>query len=370
MDFSPSRLRTARSRRGAKVKDLVEKTDLTRQTLAAFASGKKAPSREAVVTIANALEWPVEFFYGPDVDEARHESTSFRSLSTMSVGQRDTVLAAATLAFIVNDALEAKFNLPPSSVPDLDESDPEVAAASLRAMWGLGEAPISNVVHLLEAKGVRVFSLPVHANEVQAFATWHAATPFVFLNTWKTAEGCRFDAAHELGHLVLHRHGEPHGKEVEHQANKFASAFLMPRATVLATTPRFATTRDFFTVKHRWGTSVASVVRRLRDLQMLSDGEYQAACIAISSRGWRTSEPEPMKTRETSLVLRKIFDLMREDGIGVGDFARALSVKQEDVDLLLRHLVMRVAQTSDDAPPSSAPQVPVELRGLRLVHSR
>jgi hypothetical protein len=65
---------------------------------------------------------------------------------------------------------------------------------------------------LLEARGIRVFSLTEPCFELNAFSHWVAVTPFVFLNTMKTAESSRFDAAHELGHLVLHRHGAPQGR--------------------------------------------------------------------------------------------------------------------------------------------------------------
>src|SRR5438094_162699 len=83
-------------------------------------------------------------------------------------------------------------------------------------------------------------ALAIDAKEVDAFSMWHGETPFVFLNTKKSCERSRFDAAHELGHLVLHRHGVPQGQQAEAEANAFASAFLMPRASVLAMAPRFA----------------------------------------------------------------------------------------------------------------------------------
>lgn len=100
---------------------------------------------------------------------------------------------------------------------------------------GLGEAPIANMVHLLETKGVRVFSLVEDCHELDAFSTWLDGTPFVFLNTRKSAERSRMDAAHELGHLVLHRVGRPQGKEAEEEATRFGAAFLMPRASPTAT---------------------------------------------------------------------------------------------------------------------------------------
>src|SRR4029077_3081434 len=119
-------------------------------------------------------------------------------------------------------------------------------------------------------KGVRVFSLSLDAAEVDAFSMWRQRTPFVFLNTKKSAEHSRFDAAHELGHLVLHRHGSPQGREAEREANAFASAFLMPRATVLANMPRLATVDRLIKLKKYWAVSVAALAYRLHAVGVLS----------------------------------------------------------------------------------------------------
>ena len=98
-----------------------------------------------------------------------------------------------------------------------------------------------NLVHLLEAKGIRVFSLAgERGKQVDAYSLWCDRTPFVFLNTMKTPEHGRMDAAHELGHLVLHRHGGTHrrGRDVEMDAHQFGAAFLMPAASVRSVVPR------------------------------------------------------------------------------------------------------------------------------------
>ena len=85
--------------------------------------------------------------------------------------------------------------------------DPETAAEVVRAEWNLGEQPIPNLVPLLEVHRVRVFSLTQECREVDAFSLW-LRQPFVFLNTQKSAEHSRFDAALELSHLVMHGHHE------------------------------------------------------------------------------------------------------------------------------------------------------------------
>jgi Zn-dependent peptidase ImmA (M78 family) len=54
------------------------------------------------------------------------------------------------------------------------------------------------------------------------------------LNTFKSAERSRFDAAHELAHLVLHIHGMTSGgRDIEREADMFASAFLINRGDLI-----------------------------------------------------------------------------------------------------------------------------------------
>ena len=157
----------------------------------------------------------------------------------MSAKDRDAALAAGTLSFLVSDWVEQRFDLPEPDLEDLAGEEPEVAARSLREHWALGERPIKNMVHLLEAKGIRVFSLAENTRTVDAFSLWRDTRPYVFLNMLKTPEHSRHDAAHELGHLVLHRHGGPRGRRAEDEANQFAASFLMPAADVLAEFPVF-----------------------------------------------------------------------------------------------------------------------------------
>jgi Zn-dependent peptidase ImmA (M78 family) len=210
---------------------------------------------------------------------------------------------------------------------------------ALRHHWGIGELPISNMIHLLEAKGVRIFSLAIDAHEVDAFSMWKAATPFVFLNNNKSSEHSRYDAAHELGHLVLHRHGGPRGREAEQEANAFASAFLMPRASVIAHAPRFPTVATLVKLKRIWTTSVAALNYRLHAVGMLSDWQYRVLCIQISRNGYRTKEPNEAP-REISQVLPKIFSALHQDGVSRPGVARALCIPQSELECLMFGLAM------------------------------
>ena len=306
--FNPHRLVLARKRRRLTAKALAEKIHVSPVTISRLEKGSNGPDPETVLALSRSLKFPVDFFYGDDIDPLTTDSASFRSLSSMSAKERDAALAAGSLAFLVSDWVRDRFNLPAADLLDLGhESDPSNAAVSIRQYWGLGEKPIQNMLKLLEAKGVRVFSLAEDTKNVDAFSLWRDETPYIFLNTYKSSEHSRFDAAHELGHLVLHRHGSPSGREAEIEANAFASSLLMPSADVFSRVGRISSVDQLITAKARWGVSVAALAYRLHKLGLLSEWQYRTFCIQISKRGFRTDEPNGLP-RETSVIWKKVLN--------------------------------------------------------------
>ena len=336
---NPTRLTLARKRRGYKKTKLAELSRVDLRSITAFEAGEYAPSDQTMARIAAVLDFPVPFFYGEDLDEPSLDSGSFRSMSKMTAPQRDMALSQAALGLHFMGWIEDRFELPETNLPDLSrEPNPEAAAESLRRAWALGSLSIRNMIHLLEAKGVRVLSLAVDAREVDAFSMWKGARPFVFLNTYKSTEHSRFDAAHELGHLVLHKHGPPQGREAEKHANGFASAFLMPRGSVLASAPRLLTFSSLVQLKKVWTTSVSALSYRLHELSVISDWQYRGLCIEISKRGGNLESEEAPK--ETSLILPKVLAALYADGISRTQIARALSLPPSELEQLLFGLAM------------------------------
>ena len=165
--------------------------------------------------------------------------------------------------------VEERFGLPEPELIDLSyESEPEVAAAHIRQYWSLGQQPIADLLALLETKGIRLFSLTENTAAVNAFSFWRGGKPYMFLNNFKSAESSRFDTAHALAHLVMHKHGDPKkGRNVEREANAFASAFLMPAEDVKARMPRRITTDVVIRAKARWRVSAMAMAYRLHQLE-------------------------------------------------------------------------------------------------------
>lgn len=351
---NPTRLRLARKRRGLTQTAFAKKIGVIRRAVVAYEAGAYAPTPDVLGRIADTLVFPLEFFFGDDLDLPTLDTGSFRSMSKMTAAQRDMALGQAAIALHFNQWLETRFHLPRADLLDLSrEPNPEAAAESLRQAWGLGALSIRNMIHLLESKGVRVFSLAVDAREVDAFSMWKGATPFVFLNTHKSSEHSRFDAAHELAHLVLHKHGPPQGKEAEKEANAFASAFLMPRGSVLIYKPKFPTYPAIIRLKRVWATSVSAVSYRLHELGLISDWQYRGLCIEIAKRG-RHVEPEEA-SRETSQILQKALRLLYEEGLTRAKIAQVLCIRTSELEQLLFGLAMTGIEGGRTQPVHGSP---------------
>lgn len=336
--FNVSRLAFARKRRQLTKKELAEIAGISHVTLTRIDKGITTnPDDETIASIAAALQYPVDFFFHEDIEELNKKEVSFRSLKAMTAKQSEAALASGALGQIFNDWVSSKFNLPEPDVPELRNEDPASAAASIRRHWGIGFRPIKNLIKLLEAKGIRVFTLS-EGKTVDAFSFWRDGTPYIFLNTLKSAERSRFDAAHELGHLLMHVHGYPEGREVEKEADLFASHFLIPREDLISNIHSINSLSQLKEYKARWGVSVTALARTAKDANLLSEWHYRELCRQMSAAGYRTTEPNSMP-RESSTLWRKVLEELWKEKFTKEKIAKHLDLPLDEVNSLLQGIL-------------------------------
>jgi len=336
--FNPQRFSLARRRRGLKKTELAEAVGVDPKSIMNYEAGQE-PGTETMRRLCAVLKFPEMFFFGDDIEEIDTSTVSFRSMARMTAAQQAEACGQGSMCIYLNDWFSKRFAMPGAAIPDVRHATPEAAAAIVRTEWGLGVQPISNMIHLLESKGVRIYSLSVKAREVDAFSMWKGGTPFVMLNVQKSSEHSRFDAAHELAHLVLHRDGSPVGKEAESEANQFASAFLMPEADLRAYARPNPGITALIQWKKRWRVSLAALNYRMHQLGMTTDHHYRSLCIQISRMGGRTREIEGLP-REQSLLLDKMLRMLASDNVTRAQIARDLSVTTAELDEMMFGLTM------------------------------
>ncbi|MGH6826434.1 helix-turn-helix domain-containing protein [Methyloceanibacter sp.] len=354
LKFNPKRLSLARQRRRLTGKGLALAASISAVTISRLENDDNEPDEATVAKLALSLRYPVSFFYADDPEELDTTAVSFRSLTKMSAKERDAAIAAGRLGLEVSDWLERQFNLPASDLIDLSyETNPEAAAKALRGYWGLGERPIPNMLGLLEVKGVRVFSLSEATRTVDAFSFWRDDRPFVFLNNFKTAEHSIYDSAHELAHLVMHRHaGSQTSRAAEREANGFASAFLMPANDVRSRMPRFITVDLIIKAKSRWRVSAMAMAYRLHSLELMTDWQYKSACIELGRRGFRAGEPGGIE-RETSAIWRKVLAQLWNERTTKHEIAATVNLPPDELEGLIWGLAGPMVRPDRAGKPTS-----------------
>lgn len=333
--FNNNRLKLARIRRSYTKKELAEKLNLSIQTLSEWETGKTVPKFDNIIDVAKILNFPVEFFEkNEQISILNPQKVTFRALTKMKAGDRDKALACGSLAIYLNSWFESKFNLPQCNIPLYEDCSPEEAAQKLKSYWNISENYIDNTIYLLERNGVRVYSLSENCNDFDAFSTWDNNTPFVFLNTMKSSERSRFDAMHELGHLVLHKNCFIRDKKIEEEANSFASEMLMPKSSVMEYRTVSPTIENLVLEKQIWNVSLKALIYRLNKLDIITDWTYRLLMVELNKRGYNIKEPLSIK-RESSIILRKIFDILKEDNITIHDIAQDLRLSTYEVNSMI-----------------------------------
>jgi Zn-dependent peptidase ImmA (M78 family) len=361
--FNPSRLGVARKRQKLNKKKLADLIGVDLRTTVRWEQCQTEPTPENLDALVRELHFPKSFFFGEDIDEPISEYASFRSQTSMTAAERDAALAAGQIGFLISDWIAERFDLPKTNFPDLHLFEPQEAAQMLRQEWGLGQKPISNMIQLLESKGVRVFSLAENTAHVDAYSLWRKGVPYVFLNTFKSAENGRFGAAHELAHLVLHQEGGVTGRLAEEQANHFASAFLMPKGDVVSALPYVHNLNQLITGKKRWRVSVAALNYRVHELNLLTDWKYRGFCIEIMKKGYNKNEPDEIE-REKSVVWEKVLRTLWAEKTTPSDIANQLHIPEKELSDLLCGIFNTpiVANSIELKPLSVVPDLPDQLQ--------
>ena len=349
--FNPDRVELVRLRLGLTKIGFAKALEIDRSTLHRLIAGTCDFSENVVENLVRISGYPHAFFEKDTIDYPDANSVSFRSLRSLTAASRNAALAAGALAFELDDWINERYELPGHSLPPLDSHEPTDAALAIRTHWGIGERPISNMINMLESHGVRVFSLSEGTRHLDAYSFWRNERPYIFLNTIKTPERSRFDAAHELGHLVLHLHGGPTYRSAEEEANSFASTFLMPPADLRAHVPVVRSMNDLIEGKKRWRVSAAALAYTLHKQGYISEWHYRGYCIELSKIG-RAHEPNGIEP-ETSQIWQKILTDLWQEGISLSHIASELTIPEAEISDLLFGMT---------APPVSGQRMHPDLR--------
>lgn len=351
--FIGRRLTEARQARGVSAVDLSGMIKISPQSLSKYENGHQMPQHEAVEGIAASLGFPKAYFFRA-FGLADERPVFWRSKLSAQVSDLDRASVRLVWMKEIVDYLGGYFDFPKLNLLDLSvPSDPlkidnsfiENAAMQVREHWSVPHGPLPDVLEKIEGNGILVSRIHVFAEKVDAFSQWsdRFKIPFIILSRDKaSASRQRFDALHELAHILLHQNVDSRHlgntstyKILEKQADTFASYMLLPEQDFMD--ELYAPTLDgMLSLKERWGVSVAAMIMRCKSLDILDDYSSKKMWMNYTRRGWRKGEPFDGKMeKETPYLIRRSFELLLSEGVqSVNDIISTLPFPLEDMEEL------------------------------------
>lgn len=332
--FNGERLKTARVYRGLTIAELAEEANVTKQAISQFENGRGSPSLETLMGLIKALQFPREYFYEEDKERVKIGNTYFRALLTTNKKDRLSQVEKTKILARVYHFLNKYVEFPKLNIPILphEANYIEEVALEVRRQWDIGLEPISNMVRLLEKNGFVITSFLTDGEQIDAFSQRQeingAEYYFIVLGDDKNSATRRqFDAAHELGHVMLHdwsldldQVSREEFRHMESEANHFAAALLLPKETYINDLV-YPNRLDYYVeLKKKWKVSISAMVVRAHQLGVINYNQYQYLMRQISKRGWRTREPlDDIIQVSKPTVLKKAIEILITNEVFSGD---------------------------------------------------
>jgi Zn-dependent peptidase ImmA (M78 family)/DNA-binding XRE family transcriptional regulator len=328
--FQSNRLRQILAARRLTQVQLASMVGVSPATISKWRAGTQAPERDALDRLASVVNVTPEWFTRSPAEKV--STPFFRSNASAHVAARAMLearlewtqdLAAALMEFVDYPDV----SLPTRSYVDPEEitaEDIEQAACECRDMWRLGRSMIQDLALAVEGAGVILVREETGVAQIEGLSAWseRLGRPIILLSADKdNGYRSRFDLAHELGHLVLHRYikrptERDRHKLLEQQAHRFAGAFLLPAETFSTEVRTPVTLDDLLLLKRRWGVSAAAIIMRLRALELLDEDDALILFKRRSARWGAKSEPgDGNRAPERPRLLRRTIDLLVDEKI-------------------------------------------------------
>lgn len=349
-DLQPARLEQAIDARGLTKGQLASLVGVAAPTVSKWCKGDQSPEAETFDRLASVLNVQPEWLTRaplPTVSKPLFRSNASALKSARSKLEARTEWTQE-VAYLLEDFVDYPVvNLPVREFLDpeqISSADIETAAEECRSLWQLGRGPIQNLALAAESAGILIVREETEISAIEGLSSWSTllGRPIVVLSADKAnAFRSRFDLAHEIGHLILHKH-IPRAEQLdrynqmEKQAHRFAAALLLP-AEPFAGEVRVPPSLDnLLILKQRWGASVAAMMMRCHALGLLSDDEKLSLFKRRSARWGSKAEPGDDKwVPESPRLLRRTVELLVGEGIVPAEgIPRHLGIGPRDVEKL------------------------------------
>lgn len=286
----------ARESRGISQTELAKLSGFSQGKISKIETGLLALSELDVTTIANVLEYPVRFFqrneriYGIGLSEYYHrkrQSVPQKALNKVYAKLELRRMEITTLLKSVEFGEHQFFYMDPVQY----DGDVEAIAQAVRAAWRVPKGPISNLVEIIEESGAIIVPFDFEGARIDGISISHPGIPpLIFVNYANPMDRIRFTLAHEVAHLIMHRIPPSDNVDIEDQADRFASEFLMPKNDISSTLNDLSL-QKLASLKLYWKVSMAALLQRASHLGKITERYSRYLWTQMGKAGYRITEP-------------------------------------------------------------------------------
>ena len=304
----------AREARGITQLELAEKIGVANTTLSKMEKGDLNTSDEAIGLIAEETNFPVSFFN--QENDIYPEHLNYRKRDSVAQKLLTPLNANVNIVRLHIQRLLSELNIRKSDLPSFEVNDkntPATIAKKIRKAWKVDSPIIEKIVELFESKGIVVTSFDFGTERVDSRCVLtDDLQPIIIYNNTLLGDRQRFSLAFQLGHLVMHTSTSVDWeRDVAHEANLFASEFLMPEAAIRGDFENGVTLPLLGELKRKWKVSMISLLYRADDLGYLTPNQKRYLLQQFNEQKMRRREPKELDVpiERESLVKKWIKEL-------------------------------------------------------------
>jgi Zn-dependent peptidase ImmA (M78 family)/transcriptional regulator with XRE-family HTH domain len=316
-------------------KDVCNNINISQGKLSKIEQGLIQPDDDFVKQLSSFFDVDISFFYQ---DEQCYSPANpyHRSRSTLQKGDKDMVESKANLYRIYLRKLLEAVDISHNFLPIADNTlSPTEIAKLTRRNLKLSKGPIANLTKLIEDNGIFIIIYNFNTSALDGFTILGAADviPIIFINSTFPGERIRFTLAHELGHYIMHQTLQEK-RDIETEANNFASEFLMPTDDIKPelfslNTIKLNTSR-LIQLKQKWKVSMNALLKKAIDIGAITKNQERYLWMQMAKLGFRSNEPYPLAIEEPSL-LKELINIHKEQlGYSSTELASMLKISKDN----------------------------------------
>lgn len=317
------RIKSARMLAGLSLRELAEKIEgtISYESLRKYENGEVEPNSTILIKLSQAMNVSIDYFFRPNI--LTFNTICYRKKTSLSVAA-GSMIKAKSLDFLeryveLENILNIKEkNLLPEKIKIRKESDIDKISSDLRNRWNIGEDPINSVIGLLEDKGIKIMFLNFENNKFDGLSACINGNVLIVINKNLDSVRIRFDALHELAHLMFDFDEELTKKEKENICHAFAGAFLMPKNIFIKEFGERRSSlslKELIRLKKYFGASIQAIIKRARYLDLIDMGLERAFFIKWNQLNYRINEPGEYEVKETPHQFRQLLFKAFTEGI-------------------------------------------------------